>query len=264
MKLFSLGLMMLVSLTSFSSTSCSKRKAPILILGAEKNEHEILEESLTNCNKTVINGFTYNSGTIDGYPVVVGVTDVGMTNASISATLGIQNFNPYCVIDQGTAGGHHIGVNVGDIVVGKYLKEIGYYKLTEDGKCEYLANTPEYFCYSDNNLLEIANNTTYRSTPDTHPDAQVVKNGTIGTCDQWNHNGDYINSVHEIFGTDCEEMETYSVALTCEHFSIPFLGIRIVSNSFFYPQETKDYRYYGQFCQQYVLDVTRNIIKTLA
>ena len=50
----------------------------------------------------------FYKGTINDYPVVVSVTEIGMTNAAVATTLGIENFNPIAIINQGTAGGTSI------------------------------------------------------------------------------------------------------------------------------------------------------------
>ena len=40
--------------------------------------------------------------------------------------------------------------------------------------------------------------------------------------------------LNEIWGASCEEMETNAVAQICQTYDVPFLGIRILSNTGIY------------------------------
>lgn len=87
---------------------------------------------------------------------------------------------------------------------------------------------------------------------------KVVK-GIIGTADEWNREIDRINWLHNTYGTSVEEMETSSSALVAEAYDIPFVGIRILSNTDqhqqdFLPETAMD-------CQIFVIDYMKSLIK---
>ena len=75
----------------------------------------------------------------------------------------------------------------------------------------------------------------------------------------WNREVDRINWFHETYGTSVEEMETSSAALVAQAYQVPFVGIRILSNTDqhkqdFEPQTAVD-------CQLYTIDVIKALIK---
>ncbi|WP_412547371.1 hypothetical protein [Photobacterium piscicola] len=85
-----------------------------------------------------------------------------------------------------------------------------------------------------------------------------VVTGIIGTADEWNREVDRINWLHKTYNTSVEEMETSSAALVAQAYKVPFIGIRILSNTDlhnqdFDPQTAVD-------CQQFVIDYTKKII----
>ena len=55
--------------------------------------------------------------------------------------------------------------------------------------------------------------------------------GVIGSGDEWNNQLDRIALLRERFGTAVEDMESAAPAQLCFSYGIPFIGIRILSNS---------------------------------
>ena len=79
---------------------------PIIIQGAMDVETENFATQLDNMEEIKISRWSFYKGTINNYPVIVSRTEVGMTNAAVATTLGIENFNPVAIINQGSTGGH--------------------------------------------------------------------------------------------------------------------------------------------------------------
>ena len=69
-------------------------------------ETENFATQLDNMEEIKISRWSFYKGTINNYPVIVSRTEVGMTNAAVATTLGIENFNPVAIINQGSTGGH--------------------------------------------------------------------------------------------------------------------------------------------------------------
>ena len=76
----------------------------ILIQGAMDIEIEYLKNSMKQIEKRVIDGYEFFVGELEEISVVVSKTEVGVINATIATTLGIKEFNPDIIINQGTAG----------------------------------------------------------------------------------------------------------------------------------------------------------------
>ena len=53
----------------------------------------------------------------------------------------------------------------------------------------------------------------------------------LGSADEWNNQIDRIALLREKYHTASEDMESAAVAQLCLSYGIPFLGIRILSNS---------------------------------
>ena len=67
---------------------------------------------------------------------------------------------------------------------------------------------------------------------------------------------DRIAFLHEFYGSLAEEMEGDAVAQVCQSFDVPFLDVRIISNSILLNQDPWDLGT-GPVCQEYVLALLR-------
>ncbi|MCL2915130.1 5'-methylthioadenosine/S-adenosylhomocysteine nucleosidase [Shewanella corallii] len=244
---------------------------PILVQGAMDVEIETLVEALSDVRVKTFGSWTFWEGQIKGYPVVVSRTEIGLANAAASTTLGIEHYKPKFVINQGTAGGHDPKLFRGDIVVGTSSFNMGSYKteFTEKGQgmhptqwqnfdmTMYLRENGEVVKHNhfkaDPELVKLT-----MSLASSYDKGQVVE-GVIGTGDEWNREVDRINWFHENFNTAIEEMETSAAAMVAEAYKIPFVSIRVLSNTDqhgqdFEPQTAID-------CQHFVLNVIDELIK---
>ncbi|MGL4738706.1 MAG: 5'-methylthioadenosine/S-adenosylhomocysteine nucleosidase [Cellulosilyticaceae bacterium] len=244
---------------------------PLLIQGAMDVETEIMMAALENPEDITLGVWKYTKGTIDGYPVVIGRTRIGMSNAAASTVLAIEHFSPVAIINQGTAGGHDPDLHKYDIVLGKDVVNMGAFKtvFTDKGKgihpttweqlnLEVVDQETGEWKYvnrfeGDEALLAAAN-----SVKDTYKKGKIVE-GTIGSADEWNKEIDRILWLHETLGTSAEEMETASVAQIAESYGVPFLGIRILSNNEVH-KELYD-RTTGEDSQAYTLEVAKAYIR---
>lgn len=259
-----------LALSPMSIASSTPASAPILIQGAMDIETTTLVNALENKSQTTVGAWTFWQGTINDYPVVISRTEVGIANAAAATTLAIERFKPGLIINQGTSGGHDPQLRRGDIVIGKTSFNMGAYKseFTEKGqgidptKWQNFSVTMRLreqgklvehnAFYADQGLMNIA-----QSMASRYKKGKVVT-GIIGTADEWNREVDRINWLHSNFNTAVEEMETSSAALVAQAYKVPFIGIRILSNTDlhnqdFDPQTAVD-------CQQFVLDYTKKII----
>lgn len=262
------GLMM-ISMIPTITLAEGESLRPIIIQGAMNLETSLMMEALDDAEEINIAGYTFVKGTLEGYPVVVSKTQVGMVNAATTTTIAIMTWNPIAVLNQGTAGGHDVALHQGDIVLGSSTANINSFK--SDWAAEgagidptkWINRSTEIFLdgeikdvdvlTSDASLIAIAQTVPYEK-------GNLVE-GVIGSGDVWNKELDRISLIHSQFNTSCEEMETFSVAQVCSYFEVPFLGIRILSNNELHQESFNPQT--GADCQEYVLDVVRAIIATL-
>jgi adenosylhomocysteine nucleosidase len=243
---------------------------PVVIQGAMDLEVKQLAGALENVTEEKVRGWTFWSGTLDGYPVVISKTLKGLSNAAAATVLAAERYHPVAIINQGTAGGHEPGLHVYDIVVGTEVVNLGSFKtryrtrgqgsnfadwipldlMRSEGSAGEDPNEHVMRRFrGDEGLLAAARNARGR-----YQKGRVVE-GVIGSAEVWNSEIDRIERFHDLFGTIAEEMETASAAQIAGLFEIPFLGIRVLSNNI-----TNGGRYdarTGEACQEYVYDVVK-------
>lgn len=92
------------------------------IIGAMEPEVAILKESIANKAETTKGGFTFYTGELAGHTVTLVQSGIGKVAATVATTLLIDNFNPDCVINTGSAGGFEPSLNVGDVVISNEVR----------------------------------------------------------------------------------------------------------------------------------------------
>jgi adenosylhomocysteine nucleosidase len=243
---------------------------PVVVQGAMDVEIRKLAGAVENVREEKVDGWTFWTGTLDGYPVVISKTLKGISNAAAATVLAAERYHPIAIINQGTAGGHEPGLHVFDIVVGTESVNLGSFKtgyrargegssfadwspldlMRSDGSAgqDPNARTMRRF-HGDDGLVAAA-----RSARDLYRKGRVVE-GVIGSSEIWNSELDRIEHFHNVFSTTAEEMETASAAQIAGLAQIPFLGIRVVSNNITnggtYDGTT------GEACQDFVRDVVK-------
>lgn len=219
---------------------------PIVVQGAMPVEAERFAQRLDNPREEQIGGWRFWHGTVDGYPVVVSETLKGMSNAAAATAIAATRFQPVAIINQGTAGGHDPALKVYDIVLGKYSVSLGAFKTPKKAAGEGSDSRqwqPMDLLASKGSAGEDKNVHSIRQFP---ADAKLlaiaegvkasytrgkVVEGVIGSADVWNSELDRISHFRASYHTSVEEMETASAAQIAASFSIPFIGIRVLSNN---------------------------------
>ena len=244
------------------------QQRPVVVQGAMDVETQHIIAHLTESHEEPFGPFRCVRGFYEGQPLVVSETQWGMANASALAALAIARYQPQAVISQGTAGAHDPALDVYDIVLGvrtanssawqshyraagsgvdyRGLKKLGVFAWDERQK----AFTQEVYHEGDAVLLAAA-----RQAAASYRRGRVVE-GTITTCDSWNCEVDRIAFLRESYGSLAEEMEGDAVAQVCQSFGVPFLDVRIISNSILRNQDPWDLGT-GSVCQDFVLALLR-------
>ena len=241
---------------------------PVMIGGAMTIESQVMMDALEDPQLIELEGYLFVKGKINGYPVVAYKTEVGMVNATMSTLLGILEFNPRAVINNGTSGGHDYALHTGDIVLGGKIVNINSFKT--DHLDEGAGFAPETWSWRTTTIRvngEFTKVSALESDPELLALAQTIPYtkgnlvvGVIGSGDVWNREIDRILDIHADFGTSCEEMETFAIAQVCAQLNIPFLGTRILSNTELYMEDFKPET--GIDNQEYVLDLVEALIAT--
>lgn len=200
----------------------------ILIQGAMDCELDLLTEHFAPKEKKTIAGYDFYISSYNGSDIILSNTGVGLINASISTTIGICEFSPMLVINQGCAGGHTPEMKNGDLIAGEKTVYINnfYTKPKKHGEgsdsLEWYPCKRSYAVESTPEYLKLAEGIAYSGK-------KYV--GTLGSGDIFSKEVDRINYLHGLFGELSEDMESVASLKVCEQFGADRLALRIISNN---------------------------------
>ena len=245
------------------------RRGPLLVQGALDVELGPLLDSLAppaRGRERRIAAWSFWRGRIGRHDVVVCRTGVGPINAAASTTLAIREFRPWAVINQGTAGGHNRALRLWDIVLGERTTDFSAFEAphgdagagvdTRAWKPKpHVLRTPQgeprtYPSFpGDPALLAAAEKIR-------NPRGRVLR-GNIGSAFQYNRQLDHIDWLHRAYGTDTEDMESAFAHGAAVAFGVPFLAIRMVSDTEWDHPHFE--RIAGQYCAEFVVELIRSL-----
>lgn len=207
---------------------------PILIQGALDIEVENFLSKMENKKQENFVGFEFYTGSINGVNVVISKTLIGVVNSTLATTIGIYNFHPSLVINQGIAGAHREFIHVGDIIIGEKCCNVNSYNMPV--KDEGMGSNPfewkpneraKDVKSADPNLVD----SIYNLLKDKSNIRGNVYKGILGCGDLFSREYDRIKWINSTFSNDSEDMESIGCYSVCEKFKIPCVGIRIISNN---------------------------------
>lgn len=230
------------------------KQPSILIQGAMDVETEYLIEALEERELVAIGNWKFYTGFLGKHhtPVIISKTFQGMVNAAAVTSLAMVHFSPKAVINQGIGGGHEASFHVGDIVLGEKVVPMGAMMRPYAAKGAGIGDADfdplelevynkkigsaekviDFAC--DEKLLKAAERTAiYYQMEENLPAASCrrIARGVLGSADEWNNQLDRIAMIHERYHTAEEDMESAAVAQLCYSYGVPFIGIRIISNT---------------------------------
>ncbi len=193
------------------------------IIGAMKEELDIILKEVKELEEVKLRIRTFYTGTISGKKVVIVLAGIGKVNAGITTSLLIENFDVDSVINIGVAGGQK-GVSHKDVVISKEVLyhdvDVTYYNDKHHGQIP----GSEPLFYADKILLEktklIMENLDIK-----------YKIGKIASGDQFVHRLDTVKEINAIYNDIYAiEMEAAAIAHTCTLYNIPFIIYRSISD----------------------------------
>jgi adenosylhomocysteine nucleosidase len=247
-------------------TPLPKDTVDIVVQGALDWELQPLLAALEHKEQIQIAAWTFWRGRIAGKRVVVSRTEVGPINAVAATTLAIERFHPKLILNQGTAGANDPELKVYDIVVGAETVDYGAFRsthaeqgtginqerwapLTHKLRLEGKERIEFKRFAGDEAALKVALATPYARGR--------LRKGVVGAAFEYNRELDRLLWVRKTYGTDSEDMESAFAAGTAAGFKVPFLAVRIISDSEFYAPELKEAA--GEYCAAFVVEVIKQM-----
>jgi adenosylhomocysteine nucleosidase len=87
------------------------------VISAYEPEWVALQRMLQNRREYLVNGTSFNTGTIEGKQVVLFLSGISMVNAAMTTQVALDRFTIDRIVFSGIAGGVDPDLNIGDVVV---------------------------------------------------------------------------------------------------------------------------------------------------
>jgi len=214
------------------------------LLGAFGAEVALVNQSLKNPKKVIVDGITFTTGRLGNQRVVVAETGIGKVNAAMTTALLLDHFRPQRVLFTGIAGGTNPDLQPGDIVIAGRTAHHDYGAITDKNTPTRQTRNaltkqfnPVYFP-ADSALLKLAETVvkgvSLEGIPLTSGGVSnrpvKVMTGTVVTGDVFVASPTKVSSLRADFGADATEMEGAAVAQVCYQIQVPHLIIRSLSD----------------------------------
>ncbi|OXM15815.1 5'-methylthioadenosine/adenosylhomocysteine nucleosidase [Paenibacillus herberti] len=197
--------------------------ATVGIIGAMKEELELLYSSAGMESETVKAGMSFRRGVLHGQPIIAVQSGVGKVNAAV-CTQALIDLGADCVLFTGVAGAIDPELQIGDIVVSTA-------SIQHDMDVTPLGFQPGVIPYqeistfpADPELVELAAGAGARAAK-----GKAIR-GIVLSGDQFIASREKVQSLREGFHGACAEMEGAAVAQVCHMNGIPYVVIRSMSD----------------------------------
>lgn len=188
------------------------------IIVAMRKELDLLLPLLQDSEQSRMGGFEFHRGRMGQHDVMIMQCGIGKVNAAMGTLTLINAFLPDYIINSGVAGGADKAVNVMDVVAGE---RVAYHDVwcgpeSEVGQVQGL---PLYF-EGARRLLDLL------------PGRADLHRGLICSGDQFIDKMESVNVIKSNFPDALAvDMESGAIAQVCHLNKVPFLALRVVSDS---------------------------------
>lgn len=186
-----------------------------------ESELEMLLPLIENIQADEVNGYTIRRGRMGRNEVAVMQTGIGKVNAAVGTISLIDSFKPELIVNTGIAGGTGSDAGVLDVVI---ADEIGYHDVycgpgNERGQVQGLP--PRFRCEG----YKLVNMAAVEGMPN-------VRRGLIASGDLFVSTPEELRAVLAVQPrAKAVDMESGAIAQVCALRQIPFLAIRVVSDT---------------------------------
>jgi adenosylhomocysteine nucleosidase len=197
------------------------------IIGAMQLEVDEILAISDNYTEKTIHGIKFYDAFIKGVEVVVLLSGIGKTNAAVSTTLLLDNYDLKLVLNIGTAGGLQSFEKVLDVIVST---KVAHYDVDVPGWKKGFNYDSKDSSISTPTLFE-ASSKYVKIISDCIGENSRVFTGPIASGDQFIYRADQYKKILKDFPEAlCAEMEGAAIAQVCNIFNVDFVIIRSLSD----------------------------------
>ncbi|XEC96942.1 5'-methylthioadenosine/adenosylhomocysteine nucleosidase [Paenibacillus tarimensis] len=193
------------------------------IIGAMKEEIELLHKHTEVVREIRKAGITFYEGRLHGKNVIFGKSGVGKVNAAV-CTQVLIDLGADCILFTGVAGALDPGLDIGDIVISTSCMQ-------HDMDCTPLGFAKGAIPYqdvsdfeADPSLIKLAEQASEKLFTNRY------RKGRILSGDQFIASRESVKELHVTMGGTCTEMEGAALAQVCFMNEIPYVVIRSMSD----------------------------------
>ena len=222
------------------------------IIGAMKDEVDILIEELEDEHEIRVGSFTFHTGRIGEHDVVLIQCGVGKVNSAIATTILINTFECDFIINTGIAGGCK-GTKTKDIIVGEGLMYHDF-DITPFGyDFGAVPNMPKLFTPHPEDLMKVKSVLNKLGLD--------YKCGVIASGDKFVTSYDKIKEVAD--KALAVEMEGASIAHTALRLGTRFIILRYISDVIGEESQVEDYNEFEEEMANRSSKITLDLIRNL-
>lgn len=188
----------------------------IAIIAAMSKELALLTPLISDHATVSVNGLTFHTGRIGSHDVIAAECGIGKVNAAVGTLTLIDTFHPDLVINTGVAGGTGRGASILDVVI---ADRVAYHDVwcgpgTVPGQA---AGCPQTFdCGVHPELF----------------DGIGAKRGLVASGDIFVSRPEEVSRILSVWpDAMAVDMESAAIAHVCHIKSVPFLCIRVISDT---------------------------------
>ena len=199
------------------------------LISALEEEIALLKENLENERIEIFSGLEFRLGRLGEQEVVLLRCGVGKVNAAMATQVLIDRFGVEAVIFTGLAGALVSHLNPGDVVVSSSVVQYDI-DLTAFGRRPGEIPDLNRMFDADSRLVHAACDA-FEATEAGRTQKSRLQVGTVATGDTFVSDPDKIRWLQREFGAVATEMEGGAVGQVCHMNRVPFVVIRIISDS---------------------------------
>lgn len=202
----------------------------LAVIGALEEEVDLIEAAMTVSGRQTHAGIETVRGEFGAVEIVLAQCGVGKVNATICTQMLIDLYRPRALIFSGVAGGLLPNMAIGDVVIASHLIQYDM-DLTAFGRRHgEIPGQDSRMIESDPGLVQKAAQAFDAAFPDAASGPNLML-GTVVSGDRFIQDPETLRWLQREFAALATEMEGAAVGYTCGLNAVPFVVIRVLSDT---------------------------------